>query len=124
MRLFFFLFLFNWFTNISAQNYEQIIDDFAKASVNNLSFHNGINIFIEKPESDEDALYQGFRITHTNGEYNGGWKILYAKDIIIKDYQWLPFRAVLYEHKKKQYIVLYTKEEENKYYFRIFNAKY
>lgn len=103
---------------------ETILDDFAKASVNNLSFQNGINIFIEKPESDLDALYQGFRITHTDGEYNGGWEILCAKDIVIEEGIPLNFRAVLYLFKNKQYIVLYRKETTNKYYFRIFNAVY
>ncbi|CAA6800269.1 MAG: Unknown protein, partial [uncultured Aureispira sp.] len=63
--------------------YEAILDDFAMASVNNLNFQNGINIFINTPESDLDALYQGFRITHMDGEYNGGWEILYAKDLVI-----------------------------------------
>ena len=104
--------------------HEKVIDDFAKASVNNLSFQNGLNVFIEAYESDEDALYQGFRITHTDREYNGGWKILYAKDIIIKDHQWLPYRAILYQYKKKQHIVLIQKREENKYSFRIFGATY
>lgn len=104
--------------------YEKTIDAFAKASVSNLNFYNGINIFIERPESDLDALYQGFRITHTNGEYNGGWEILHAKDITIKDEPPLSFRAVLYSFKNKQYIVLYKEESANKYYFRIFNAVY
>lgn len=103
---------------------ETILDDFAQASANNLSFQNGINIFIEKPESDLDALYQGFRITHTDGEYNGGWEILCAKDIVIDEEIPLNFRAVLYLFKNKQYIVLYRKETTNKYYFRIFNAVY
>lgn len=104
--------------------YEKIIDAFAEASVNNPNFYNGINIFIEHPESDLDALYQGFRITHTNGEYNGGWEILYAKNIVVKEELPLSFRAVLYLFKNKQYIVLYKEESANKYYFRIFNAVY
>lgn len=106
------------------KSYEKIIDDFAIASVHNLSFQNGINTFIEKPESDEDALYRGFRICHTDREYNGGWKLLHAKDIIVKESLWLPFRAILYEYKHKKYIALYRKDAENKYYFRIFNASY
>jgi hypothetical protein len=104
--------------------YETILDDFAEASVNNLNFQNGINVFIEKPESDLDALYQGFRITHTDGEYNGGWEILYAKDIVIQEEIPLNFRAVLYLFRNKQYIVLYKEESEGKYYFRLFNAVY
>lgn len=101
--------------------YEKTLDDFAKASVNNLNFQNGINVFIEKPENDVDALYKGFRITHTDGEYNGAWLILEAKDIVIEEES---FRAILYLFKNKQYIVLCKKESENKYYFRIFKAVY
>lgn len=104
--------------------HEKIIDDFAIASANNKSFQNGLNVFIEKPESDEDALYQGFRIAHTDREYNGGWEILGAKDIVIKDYKPLSYRAILYEYKEKYYIVLVKEEKKNKYYFRIFNAVY
>lgn len=104
--------------------YEKIIDDFAIASANNLSFQNGLNTFIEKPESDQDALYQGFRVAHTDREYNGGWKILGAKDIVIKNYKSLCYRAILYGYKEKYYIVLVKKEKKNKYYFRIFNAVY
>lgn len=104
--------------------YEQILDDFAKASANNLNFQNGINVFIEKPENDVDALYQGFRITHTDGEYNGDWLILHAKDVVIQEEIPVYYRAILYLFKNKQYIVLVKKESENKYYFRIFNAVY
>ncbi len=111
-------------TSTNLMEYETVLDDFAKASVNNLNFQNGINIFIETPESDLDALYQGFRITHTDGEFNGGWELLYAKDIVIKEEIPLNFRAVLYLFKNKQYIVLYKEESVNKYYFRIFNAVY
>jgi hypothetical protein len=105
--------------------YETILDNFAKASVNNPDFQNGINIFIKKPESDLDALYQGFRITHTDGEYNGGWELLDAKDIVISQAEHLlHFRAILYSFKNKQYIALYREESVDKYYFRIFNAVY
>lgn len=104
--------------------YEAILDDFAMASVNNLNFQNGINIFINTPESDLDALYQVFRITHMDGEYNGGWEILYAKDLVISEGTPLNFRAVLYLFKNKEYIVLYRKESADKYYFRLFNAVY
>lgn len=110
--------------NPSQMTYETILDDFAQASVNNKNFQNGIHVFIEKPESDLDALYQGFRITHTDGEYNGGWEILHAKDIVIQEKTPLAFRAVLYLFKNKQYIVLYREESVDKYYFRIFNAVY
>ncbi|WMX15402.1 MULTISPECIES: hypothetical protein [unclassified Aureispira] len=110
--------------NTSYKSYENTLDSFAKASVNNLSFQNGIYIFIEKPESDEDALYKGFRVTHTDGEYNGGWEILAAKDIVIKEKIPLHFRAVLYLFKNKQYIALYKEDSNNKYYFRIFKAVY
>lgn len=112
-------------TIAQSNQYKKIIDDFAIASANNLNFINGINIYIEKPESDEDALYKGFRIVHSNREYNGGWEILYAQTITI-DMQPHPqeFRAVLYEHLGKKRIVLYRKEAKNKYYFRIFKTSY
>lgn len=109
----------------SKVSYETILDDFAKASVNNPNFQNGINVFIKKPESDLDALYQGFRITHTDGEYNGGWELLAAKEIVISQIESIGhFRAVLYLFKNKQYIALYREESVDKYYFRIFKAVY
>jgi hypothetical protein len=111
-------------TSATLRTYETVLDDFAKTSVNNLNFQNGINVFIKKPESDLDALYQGFRITHTDGEYNGGWEILYAKNLVIQEKIPLNFRAVLYLFRNKQYIVLYRKESADKYYFRLFNAVY
>ena len=105
--------------------YKTTIESFATESATNLNFINGIHVYIEAPESDEDALYKGFRIVHSDREYNGSWKILYAQTINIATRpRAQQFRAVLYEHKGVQRIVLYRKESENQYYFRIFNTTY
>lgn len=100
---------------------EKIIDEFVLKSHNNLSFQNGRNIFIDKPKDDTDALKKGFKLTHVDSEQNGGWVLLTAKDVQIEKQN---YRAVLYEYNAKKYIVLYYKEEDNKYYFRIFNSTY
>lgn len=99
----------------------KIIDEFVLKSHNNLSFQNGKNVFIDKPKNDTDALEKGFKLTHVDSEQNGGWTILATKDVQIEKQD---YRAVLYAYNSKKYIVLYYEEENDKYYFRIFNSTY
>jgi hypothetical protein len=119
-------FLVLLFSNLVGQNnnlleFENIIDHFVLASHNNLSFQNGKNVFIQKPKDDQDALKKGFKLTHIDSEQEGGWKILAAKDVQIEQEK---FRAVLYSYQDKKYIVLYRKDKNRKYYFRIYNSTY
>jgi len=124
--IFFGLVLCNAQTKNDTMTYEKTINDFVKAAENNPLWGNGANVDIEKPENDKDALIKGFRLTHMNDEQNGGWKILFAKDIKINadrdNSNQEKYRAVLYEYKAKQYIVLYTKEKDNEYFFRIYGT--
>ncbi len=99
----------------------KVIDDFVLDSHDNLSFQNGMNMFIDKPKNDIDALEKGFKLTQFDAEQNGRWKILAAKNVKIEKQK---YRAVLYDHKDKKYIALYKKEKSGEYYFRIFHATY
>lgn len=106
--------------------YNKTIDDFVLSTKNNLSFVNGSHTYISRPLNDRNALKKGFKLTHTDQEDKGGWRLLYAKDVVINPYghDEKGYRAVLYNYQNKEYIVLYRKEKPNKYYFRIYNSKF
>ena len=106
-------------------DHEKTIDEFViSAEAHSLSFVNGINVTISKPKDDHDALTKGFQLCQTDTERRGGWKILAAKDVMIKSYEPLLSRAVLYEHQGKQHMVLYRPEKNGEYFFRIYPKSY
>jgi len=98
---------------------EKIIDKFVLDSHNNLLFQNGMNVFIDKPLNDTDALEKGFKLMLPDAEQNGGWNIITSKDVEIEEQY---YRAILYDYNTTKYIALYCKEDDSKYYFRIFNS--
>ena len=102
------------------QKHIEKIDDFVKTFTDDMLITNGLNTFlIRKPINDEDALVEGFKTMNIYQEQKRGWKILSAKNVIIRETN---YRAVLDEYKNKQYIVLYKEQNESQYYFRIYDT--